>query len=57
MNPTLTFVVLVAIITAFVLWIVLRPLLTRRIDVKEGALDTNVQALRIELSEARRDRT
>ena len=56
MNPSLVFVVLLAVITALVLWIVLRPLLKRRVDIKTTAVDTNVQALRIELSEARRDR-
>ena len=56
MNPSLVFVALLSVITTFVLWIVLRPLLKRRVDVKTGTVDTNVQALRIELSEARRDR-
>ncbi len=56
MNPSLVFVALLAVITALVLWIVLRPLLKRRADVKAAAVDTNVQALRIELAEARRDR-
>ena len=55
MNPTLAFVALLAVITALVLWIVLRPLLRRRIDAKAATVDTNVQALRIELYEARRD--
>ena len=56
MNPSLAFVALLAVITALVLWIVLRPLLRRRIDAKAATVDTNVQALRIELYEARRDR-
>ncbi len=56
MNPSLVFVALLALITALVLWLVLRPLLKRRVDVKAAAVDTNVQALRIELTEARRDR-
>ena len=56
MNPSLVFVALLAVITALVLWIVLRPLLRRRIDAKAATVDTNVQALRIELYEARRDR-
>lgn len=56
MNPTLAFIALLALITALVLWIVLRPLLKRRVDVKAAPVDTNVEALRIELTEARRDR-
>ena len=56
MNPSLVFVALLVVITALVLWVVLRPLLKRRVDVKAASVDTNVQAIRIELSEARRDR-
>ena len=56
MNPSIVFLALVALITVCVLWIVLRPLLRRRADVKASTVDTNVQALRIELTEARRDR-
>ena len=56
MNPSLVFVTLLAVITACVLWIVLRPLLKRRVGLKAATVDTNVQALRIELAEARRDR-
>ena len=55
MNPSIVFVALLAVITVIVLWVVLRPLLKRRVDVNVGSIDTNVQALRIELSEARRD--
>ena len=56
MNPTLAFVALLVLITACVLWIVLRPLIKLRVEVKPTTVDTNVQALRIELTEARRDR-
>lgn len=56
MNPSLVFVALLILITALVLWLVLRPLLKRRVEAKTVAVDTNVQALRIELTEARRDR-
>ncbi len=56
MNPSLVFVALLILITALVLWLVLRPLLKRRVEAKTAAVDTNVQALRIELTEARRDR-
>jgi len=56
MNPSLVFIALLVVITACVLWIVLRPLLKRRVDAKAVTVDTNVQALRIELTEARRDR-
>lgn len=55
MSPSIAFVALVALITALVLWIVLRPLLKLRAEVKATTVDTNVEALRIELSEARRD--
>ena len=56
MNPSLVFVGLIAVISAVVLWIVLRPLLKRRVELNAATIDTNVQALRIELTEARRDR-
>lgn len=56
MNPSLVFIALLTVITACVLWIVLRPLLKRRVEVKAATVDSNVQALRIELTEARRDR-
>lgn len=60
MNPALLFLIIVAAITAVVLWIVLRPLLaTRAINSGANAANasgqSNVDALRIELSEARRD--
>ena len=56
MNPSLVFIALVVVITALVTWVVLRPLLKRRVDVSAASVDTNVQAIRVELSEARRDR-
>jgi cytochrome c-type biogenesis protein CcmH len=56
MNPSLVFVATLVVITAVVLWTVLRPLIKRRIDTQAATVDTNVQALRIELTEARRDR-
>lgn len=60
MNPALLFLIIVAAIIAVVLWIVLRPLLaTRAINSGANAANasgqSNVDALRIELSEARRD--
>ncbi len=58
MNPALVFLVIVAVITAVVLWIVLRPLLAKRAggaSLANTSAQTNVDALRIELSEARRD--
>ena len=57
MNPSLVFVALLVLITALVLWTVLRPLLKHRVEAHATSVDTNVQALRIELTEARRDRT
>ncbi len=56
MNPSLVFIALLAVMTAVVVWIVLRPLLKRRVEMKAATVDTNVQAIRVELSEARRDR-
>ena len=57
MNPALLFLMIVAAITAVVLWIVLRPLLAKRINTQteDASGQSNVDALRIELSEARRD--
>jgi len=56
MNPAILFFVVVAIITAIALWIVLRPLLAARSGGPAHAeVNTNVDAIRIELSEARRD--
>ncbi len=56
MNPSLVFISLLVVIIVVVLWIVLRPLLKRRAEAHALTVDTNVQALRIELAEARRDR-
>jgi cytochrome c-type biogenesis protein CcmH len=66
MNPALLFLILVALMTALVLWIVLRPLWAKRtnhISTANAAHSAtansngqaNVDALRIELTEARRD--
>ncbi len=58
MNPALLFLSIVAVITAVVLWIVLRPLLAKRAstaNVANASAQSNVDALRIELAEARRD--
>jgi cytochrome c-type biogenesis protein CcmH len=58
MNPALLFLLVVVGMTAIVLWTVLRPLLAKRVDAADAAssaAQTNVDALRIELSEARRD--
>ncbi len=57
MNPALLFLIIVAVMTAIVLWIVLRPLLAKRSDARaaNASGQTNVDALRIELAEARRD--
>ena len=60
MNPALLFLVIIALITALVLWVVLRPLLAKRADVTmttatSASGQANVDALRIELTEARRD--
>ncbi len=60
MNPALLFLIIVAVITAVVLCIVLRPLLARSSAVNatnaaNASGQSNVDALRIELTEARRD--
>ncbi|MBS0313322.1 MAG: c-type cytochrome biogenesis protein CcmI [Proteobacteria bacterium] len=61
MNPALTLIIVMLVMTAGVLWLLLRPLLRRapaataNTDSEEPGR-TNVQALRIELMEARRDR-
>ena len=58
MNPAILFLIIVAVITAVVLWIVLRPLLAKRAiagNTANASGRSNVDALRIELSEARRD--
>ncbi len=56
MNPAIAFIVIAAILTALVVWTLLRPLLNRRIvHPPDNNANTNVQALRIELAEARRD--
>ncbi len=57
MNPALLFLVIIAVITSLVLWVVLRPLLAKRAvtNVTNASGQSNVDALRIELSEARRD--
>jgi cytochrome c-type biogenesis protein CcmH len=56
MNPAIAFIVIAAILTALVLWTLLRPLLKRRATASTNdTINTNVQALRIELAEARRD--
>ena len=58
MNPAILFLSLVAAITVVVVWMVLRPLLTKRASANNAANSSgqsNVDALRIELSEARRD--
>ena len=58
MNPALLFLIIVSVITAVVLWIVLRPLLAKRASSTNAANasgQSNVDALRIELIEARRD--
>jgi cytochrome c-type biogenesis protein CcmH len=60
MNPALLFLAIVAVITLVVLWIVLRPLLIRRAtsgatNAADASGQANVDALRIELAEARRD--
>jgi len=60
MNPAILFLFIVALITATVLWIVLRPLLVKRVGTTNAANasgQSNVDALRIELAEARRDQT
>ena len=65
MNPAIAFLLTVVVITGAVLWVVLRPLLAARAEqnnraedgttVDAASVNTNVQALRIELAEARRD--
>ena len=56
MNPAIAFIAIAAILTALVVWTLLRPLLKRRaVDSTNSTINTNVQALRIELAEARRD--
>ena len=55
MNPAIAFIVIAAILTALVVWTLLRPLLKRRAVDSNSTINTNVQALRIELAEARRD--
>lgn len=60
MNPALLFLIIVAVITAAVLWIVLRPLLAKRpinsaTNAANASGQSNIDALRIELAEARRD--
>lgn len=57
MNPAIIFILVAAILTSLVLWTLLRPLLKRRsaAEAQTNAINTNVQALRIELAEARRD--
>ena len=61
MNPAILFLAIVAVITAVVLWIVLRPLLAKRAsdtstsNAANPSGQSNVDALRIELTEARRD--
>ena len=58
MNPAVLFLIIVAVITAVVLWIVLRPLLAKRAsstNTANASGQSNVDALRIELTEARRD--
>ena len=60
MNPAILFLIIIALITAVVLWIVLRPLLAKRAinsatNAANASGQSNVDALRIELSEARRD--
>ncbi|MBP6531548.1 MAG: c-type cytochrome biogenesis protein CcmI [Burkholderiales bacterium] len=55
MNPAIAFIVIAAILTALVVWTLLRPLLKRRALDSNSTINTNVQALRIELAEARRD--
>ena len=58
MNPALLFLAIVAAMTALVLWVVLRPRLAKRVSNTSAAIasgQANVDALRIELAEARRD--
>lgn len=63
MNPAIVLVVAILIITVVVLWLLVRPLLARRAsDARATAAgesasvaNTNVEALRVELAEARRD--
>ena len=58
MNLAILFLSLVTVITVVVVWIVLRPLLAKRASASNTAnssSQSNVDALRIELSEARRD--
>lgn len=64
MNPAIALVAAILFITIIVLWLLLRPLLAQRAttDVAasdpgnaSGAANTNVEALRVELAEARRD--
>ena len=58
MNPAVLFLIIVAVVTAVVLWIVLRPLLAKRAsstNTGNASGQSNVDALRIELTEARRD--
>ena len=59
MNPAILFLSIVAVITSVVVWIVLRPLLAKRstANATNASGQSNVDALRIELSEARRDQT
>lgn len=56
MNPAILFFIVVAVITVVALWVVLRPLLVVGDGKASGtATNTNVDAIRVELSEARRD--
>ena len=61
MNPAIMFLIIVTMITAVVLCILLRPLLAKRgsdasaSNAANAAGQSNVDALRIELAEARRD--
>ena len=62
MNPAILFLSMIAVITVIVVWIVLRPLLAKRstdnaANAANASGQSNVDALRIELSEARRDQT
>ncbi len=54
MNPALVFLVVAAVITTATVWILLRPLLASRTSSSTSG-NTNVEAIRIELAEARRD--
>lgn len=56
MNPAILFFIVVAVITVIALWVVLRPLLAVRDGKTSGtATNTNIDAIRVELREARRD--